>query len=181
MKLMRVKILALLISFTTAHTQAWAEAQSDLKAHGGQVIFADPEKGFWRSVYYSKNGSHHKLFPNEQAYFDASLPSEFSKDSKYLKIEKTIRGSIEDGDMEEDYDRAYCAFVEMASGCIVRQETGSFCGGQWAVNNDAWLWAGEEVAIDQRYQNTPLNNSDMEALAAINGDANFHLCAPLSP
>lgn len=177
MKLISMKtLLALFISFTAAHTTAWAEAQSVLKAHGGQVIFADPEKGFWRSVYFLKNGNHYKLFPKEQAYFDASLPSDFSEDSRYLKIEKTIRGSIEGGALEEDYDRAYCAFVEMASGCIVRQETGSFCGGQWAVKNDAWLWAGEEITIDQRNQNTASKNSDVEALAEINGDANLHLC-----
>jgi len=100
---------------------------------------------------------------------------------RYLKIEKTIRGGIEGSALEEDYDRAYCAFVEMASGCIVRQETGSFCGGQWALSNDAWLWAGEGVSIDQRDQNTASKNSDMEALAEINGDANLHLCNPSSP
>ncbi|WP_141566887.1 hypothetical protein [Stutzerimonas stutzeri] len=170
-------LLAVFIFSTAAHTAAWAETQSALKAHGGQVIFTDPEKGFWRSVYFLKNGNHYKLFPKEQAYFDASLPSDFSEDSRYLKIEKTIRGSIEGSALEEDYDRAYCAFVEMASGCIVRQETGSFCGGQWGEdNNDVWLWAGEEITIDQRNQNTASKNSGMEALAEINGDANWHLC-----
>lgn len=175
---MRARILLALFISTAVQTIAWAEAQSvHLKTHDGEVAFADPENGFWRSVYYLKNDRRHKLFPKQRAYFDESLPSDFSKSDRYLKIQKIIRGSIEVGTWEEDYERAYCAFVEMAGGCVVRQETGSFCGGQWADNDDVWLWAGEKIVIDQRDPSNPSKNSD--ALVEINGGANLHLCGPL--
>lgn len=175
-------LLALLIYFTAAQSIAWAGAQSiHLKAHGGKVFFADPEQGNWRSVYYSKGNSHHELFPKQRAYFDESLPSDFSKSSRYLKIHKIIRVSIEGDAMGNDCERAYCAFVEMASGCIVRQETGSFCGGQWADTDDQWLWAGEEIVVDQRDPNNMSNSSIVEELVEINGDVNLPLCRPTNP
>lgn len=180
--MIRAKIFLILWTSFTVQSTAWAEVQSiHLKAHGAEIVFADPEQGSWRSVYYSKDDSSHELFPNQHAFFDESLPSDLSENDRYLTIHKIIRGSIEGEAMEEDYERAYCAFVEMASGCVVRQETGSFCGGQWADNDDLWLWAGEEIIIDQRDPNKPLNNSNMEALLEFNGEANLPLCRPIGP
>ncbi len=180
--MIRAKILLVLWASFTVQSTAWAEPQSiQLKAHGAEVVFADPEQGSWRSVYYSKDDSSHELFPDQHAYFDESIPSDLSENDKYLKIHRIIRGSIEGEALEEDYERAYCAFVEMATGCVVRQETGSFCGGQWADKGDLWLWAGEEITIDQRDPYKPLNNSNVEVLLEINGEANLPLCRQIVP
>lgn len=181
MRMIRARILLVLWASFTVQSTAWAEAQSiHLKAHGAEIVFADPEQGSWRSVYYSKDDSSHELFPDQRAYFDESLPSDLSENDRYLTIHKITRGSIGGEALDEGYERAYCAFVEMASGCVVRQETGSFCGGEWG-DNDLWLWAGEEIIIDQRDLSKPLDNSNVEALVEINGEANLPLCRQIVP
>ena len=171
---------ALVISLLTAMSHVTACAQeisTNLKSQGGEIIFADPEQGSWNKLYFSNNHLHQQLFPEENTYFDKSTDSDFSESKKYLKINKIIHGAIESEVGEEEYERAYCAFIEMSSGCIVKQETGSFCGGTWAEPENTWIWAGEELAIDERDPHKALSESDVEILSEIGGAENVSRCS----
>lgn len=152
------------------------DASSVAKTHSGEVVFASPEQGSWRKVFYLKNGVSQQLFSGDSAYFDESEDADFSWGKKYLKINKIIRGFLQGGGTDEEYERAYCVFIEMSSGCVVRQETGSFCGGEWASNGDAWIWGGEEIIIDERDPHKPLSDSDIERLSDIGGRENISRC-----
>ena len=170
---------ALAISLLTAmsHVAACAqEASTNLKSQGSEIIFADPEYGSWTKLYFSNDYLHQQLFPEKNTYFDESTDSDFSEDKKYLKINKITHGTIHSDAGEEEYERAYCAFIEMSSGCIVRQETGSFCGGVWAETGNTWIWAGEEVIIDERDPYKKLSGSDVEILSEIGGAENVSRC-----
>lgn len=152
------------------------ETSTSLKSQGSEIIFADPEQGSWTKLYFSNNYLHQQLFSEKNTYYDESTDSDFSENKKYLKINKIARGTIHSDAGEEEYERAYCAFVEMSSGCIVRQETGSFCGGAWAEKENTWIWAGEELIIDERDPHKALSESDVEILSEIGGAENVSRC-----
>lgn len=178
MKLITNKF-ALTISLLIAisHIAACAQGTStSLKFQEGEIIFADPEQGSWTKIYFLKNGISQQLFTEKNTYFDESTDSDFSKNKEYLKINKIIRGSIHSDTGEEEYERAYCVFVEIVSGCIARQETGSFCGGTWAEKGNTWIWAGEEVIIDERDPHKALSETDVEILSEIGGAENISRC-----
>lgn len=178
MYLIIIKIaLPILLLTAASYVIACAQETSiNLKPQGSEIIFADPEQGAWTKVYFSNNHLHQQLFQEENTYFDESTDSDFSENKKYLKINKITRGTIDSDTGEEEYDRAYCAFIEMGSGCIVRQETGSFCGGAWAETGNSWVWAGEEIIIDERDPHKALSESDVEILSEIGGAANVSRC-----
>ncbi|MBU0539012.1 MAG: hypothetical protein KKG73_11335 [Gammaproteobacteria bacterium] len=178
MKIMIKKII-LIASLLAATSNIGACAQdspTSLKSQSGEITFSTHEQSYWTKVFFSKNGISEQLFPDEKSYFDEVTDSDFSNGKIYLKINKIVRGTVYDDTGEEEYDRAYCVFIEMVSGCIVRQETGSFCGGAWGDEGNAWIWAGEEVIIDERDPRKALNESDLESLSEIGGADNVNRC-----
>lgn len=168
-------VISLLIAMS--HVAACAqETSTSLKSQGSEIIFAAPEQGSWTKVYFSNSYIHQQLFSEKNTYFDESTDSDFSENKKYLKINKITRGTIHSEGGEEEYERAYCAFVEMSSGCVVRQETGSFCGGVWADTENTWIWAGEEVIIDERNSHRLISEADVEVFLEIGGPENVSRC-----
>ena len=171
----RALVISLLM--VMSHMAACAqETSTNLKSQGGEIIFADPEQGSWTKLYFSNNHVRQRFFPEKNTYFDEGVGSDFSDSKKYLKVNRIVRGVVEGEAGEEEYERAYCAFIEMSSGCIVRQETGSFCGGAWAETENTWVWAGEEIIIDERDSQKELNESEVEMLSEIGGAENVSRC-----
>lgn len=173
-----IEKVALITSLLVAISHMAACAQGNptsLKSQTGEITFSTQEKGYWTKVFFSKHGISEQLFREEKSYFDEFTDSDLSNDKIYLKINKIVHGTVY-GDGEEEYERAYCVFIEMVSGCVVRQETGSFCGGAWSDEGNAWVWAGEEVIIDERDPRKTLSESDVESLSEIGGADNVNRC-----
>jgi hypothetical protein len=172
------RILAIFLLVAMCFALACGQGTAgQLRSQGGEITFDDPGQGLWRKIFYSNGNVSQQLFPEDNSRFDEGDVSDFSQDKKYLKINKIIRGVVQGEDFEEEYERAYCAFVVMASGCIVRQETGSFCGGKWGDEGDAWVWGEEEISIDERDQRKALSDTDIERLSEIGGKENVSRCA----
>ncbi|MDR3564492.1 MAG: hypothetical protein P4N59_24095 [Negativicutes bacterium] len=87
----------------------------------------------------------------ESVVFEESDKSDFSSGGKYLKLNKIVRGSVSTAEgKSERAERYYCSFVEMRSGCIVKEGTGEFCGGHWGEDDGEWMAEGELTTIDVR-------------------------------
>ncbi|CAE6881788.1 hypothetical protein ACI2KX_22050 [Ectopseudomonas khazarica] len=150
----------------------------ELAGEYGSIIYSSPQNGVWEEISYINQTTEKKLFSGQSAYFEPSQESDFSHSEIYLKINKISYGTTQVGsDQQEDYERFYCAFIDMRTGCIARQETGSFCGGTWSSRNDHWLWTGEEVVIDPRLDSSFSLDNLAEYFVEIGGSENASACA----
>lgn len=144
--------------------------------HSGEIKLSVPGEEGWKEIYYSSAGVSRRLFSEEGAYFDADTELDFSSGKEYLKVNKILRGVVGVEDVQYNYERYYCIFIEMSSGCVVRQETGSFCGGVWDETENSWLWSGEKITIDERNPDEPFSNDDIDYFSEIGGFENVSRC-----
>lgn len=175
--MVRKIISTVLLLVALIHISACAQESSlSLKSQAGEVRFSTQEQGYWTRLFFVKNGVPVQLFAAESSYFDGVSESDYSINKAYLKINRLVRGTVY-GNGEEEYERAYCVFVEMLSGCVLRQETGSFCGGAWGGEETTWIWVGEEINIDERVAGNALSESDLVSFAEVGGVDNAERCA----
>lgn len=146
MKLLNMPYLVSCAALTSCTSINASEPTStNISADGGIVTFENAIKDTWRSVYYSNQSVNKHQILKEHTSFATPESDSLSANKKYLVINAVDSGTVEHGKQKELYDRAYCIFVKMDVGCIVKKETGEFCGGFWDTTDSDWNLYGTLV------------------------------------
>lgn len=117
----------------------------------GALVFL-PEAGRELPLYIAAR-------PNS-LMFEESTQQDLSRDKNYLMlniVEHAIVSS-EPG-KEMTVEKYFCSFVDMRSGCVVKEGTGEFCGGAWGSMDGEWVAGESSSLIDQR-QNPSFSRKD---------------------
>ncbi|WP_157646762.1 hypothetical protein [Burkholderia ubonensis] len=106
--------------------------------------------GWKTATYTSAEGGKFDLFPLEAltpvggVIFGDSLPLRISPTGKYAVIDMLRTGFIDPGPSgkPEVQSRQYCPVLETKTGCIVSNQSGELCEGQWGKQSDRWMVPG---------------------------------------
>lgn len=106
--------------------------------------------GWKTATYTSPEGDKFNLFPLEEltpaggVIFGDSLPLRVSPTGKYAVIDILRAGILDPGPSgkPEVQSRQYCPVLETKTGCIVSNQSGELCGGQWGKQDDRWAVPG---------------------------------------
>ncbi|WP_157638503.1 hypothetical protein [Burkholderia ubonensis] len=106
--------------------------------------------GWKTATYTSPEGDKFNLFPLEVltpaggVIFGDSLPLRVSPTGKYAVIDILRAGILDPGPSgkPEVQSRQYCPVLETKTGCIVSNQSGALCGGQWGKQGDLWVVPG---------------------------------------
>lgn len=158
-----------------------AEEIIALKGLGGYVIYKGKVGDEWRAVEIRLLDGDiihpFSVSPNASIYFDGGRESNLSKNGLYVVVNKIERGVVYMGDSSEEVEKYYCSFVEIKSGCVLKEEVGEFCGGYWSNKNDKWNIAGRSVEIDERLTERKGKNL-VEYFSGFSGAENLNRCVP---
>ncbi|MDQ7980633.1 hypothetical protein QYH69_25675 [Paraburkholderia sp. SARCC-3016] len=107
-------------------------------------------RGWKTAVYSNSDGQRSRLFPLEAlkslngVLFDDSYPLRISPTGRYVVIDILRVGLLETGAEETAriQSRQYCPVLKTTSGCLVSNETGDLCGGEWDKRDDRWIVHG---------------------------------------
>lgn len=173
-----MKILNALIFFAAIYTSTAAQSEEELKifAQNNQISFESPNKGEWKKVFFSSKNHKIQLFNGKNFYFEKGSGKDLSKDGEYLLINKIERGIVSENSHNEEYEKYYCSFVDMQTGCVVLEETGYFCGGNWSDRNGYWSLDGESIPIDIRLNKNLTPEAIKDFFKSTSDDANYQVC-----
>jgi len=117
-------------------------------------LTSDEKKNFgsgWKMATYenTKDGKFN-LFPMEAltssggVLFADAYPPEVSPSGKYVIIDVLRVGTVNLGEpgKPEVQSRQYCPVLETRTGCIVSNQSGELCGGEWQKKHDRWIVRG---------------------------------------
>ncbi|ARU90467.1 hypothetical protein B9K09_22025 [Pseudomonas sp. M30-35] len=145
LKLLTIVLFTLLGSYRLVNANNLNS--TNITADGGIVTFENAIKDTWQTVYYSNQSANKHQILKEHTSFATPDSDSLSANKKHLVINAINSGTLEYGKQKELYDRAYCIFVKMDTGCIVKKETGEFCGGYWDTTDSSWNLYGTLVNI----------------------------------
>ncbi|WP_157642652.1 hypothetical protein [Burkholderia ubonensis] len=106
--------------------------------------------GWKTATYTSAEGDKFDLFPLEAltpvggVIFGDSFPLRVSPTGKYAVIDMLRAGFIDPGPSgkPEVKSRQYCPVLDTKTGCIVSNQSGELCEGQWGRQSDRWMVPG---------------------------------------
>lgn len=173
-----LKIFVLLAITSTAAAEKKEENFIKFTAINSYILYEHSYKKEWRKLTFSNATNSFELFKGEKNYFDKSSESDFSKGREYLLINKIVRGHVTDNSKSEEYEKYYCSFVDMRTGCIVREETGYFCAGNWSDESGYWNLDGENILIDIRLDKKANSQEIFNAIKSISDTNNYKICFP---
>lgn len=173
-----MRTLKILITFTVIFTGVFAHSEEEPKitSNNNQISFESPHKGEWKRVFFSSKNHRIQLFKGKDFYFEKSSVDDLSKNGEYLLINKIERGVVSDGASNEEHEKYYCSFVDMRSGCVVLEETGYFCGGNWSNRIGYWDLDGESISIDIRLNKDSTAKEIRDFFRSMSDDANYQTC-----
>jgi hypothetical protein len=160
--------------------------------------------GWKAATYENLKGEKFDLFPMEAltssggVLFGDSYPPEVSPTGKYVVIDVLRVGIVTPGPTGKPkvQSRQYCPVLETRTGCIVSNQTGELCGGEWGTQGNRWIVHGmvEDTSTPMlRYQfedantiwhgyanarNKPFRISIREVIFSNLGIANLMACDP---
>ena len=154
-----------------------------LGSHESQVIYKNRIGNAWGSLFFlPKGGKEFSLYANANLIsllFEESNSEDFSRDKNYLMVHKIEHATLSSGDgQDESVERYYCSFIDMRSGCIVRENTGEFCGGAWGEMDGEWISGGNSNHIDERQNLSRSQNDRRNYFDTFADDDNFRRCLP---
>lgn len=126
---------------------------------GATLVFSAPltpkeQKVFgsgWKvATYMDAEGSELHLFPLEKltpvggVIFGNFISRKISPTGKYVVIDVLRAGLVDPGfsGKPEVQSRQYCPVLEAKTGCIVSNQSGELCEGQWQKQEDRWIVPG---------------------------------------
>ncbi|MCV4286818.1 tetratricopeptide repeat protein [Pseudomonas capsici] len=132
----------------------------DLNLHGvngSSLSFSSWDKGSaaWRSLEFSNNGTSFPLYDFSSSAsigFGANSTST-SPDGKYVLIQRTVFGELNDSQQITNTEKSYCDMVAMDSGCVLLSRPAEACSGSWKNGN--WSTDGGEVIAPRLETVTP--------------------------
>lgn len=147
-----------------------------LKTEDAELSLEKPSRGEFSEVFHTNKMKKQKLFTSGNSLYSIDTETALSPQNKYAQLNKITLGSTSQSTDEEEYERADCAFIEMSTGCIVRIETGSFCGGEWSEKDDLWKFSGYESNIDIRNESSLSISEKSNLLLEWDGEDNLSRC-----
>ncbi|WP_431823256.1 hypothetical protein [Burkholderia sp. F1] len=140
--------------------------------------------GWKKATYISSQGERFGLFSMETlttaggAIFGDSYPPQLSPTGKYAVIDVLRVGVVDPGPSgkPEVQTRQYCPVMETRTGCILSNQTGELCGGEWDRRSDRWTVRGLDEDANApmlRYQFDDANTLWKEYVSA--GDKPFRI------
>lgn len=160
LNLSRLIIIQILSVAVMLHSQiCHASADRAPLLGGAMLVFSAPltpnEKkifgpGWKTATYTSAQGEKFNLFPLEEltraggVIFGDSIRLRISSTGKYATIDMLRVGVIDPGPSGNPVvqSRQYCPVLETKTGCIVSDQSGEFCAGQWGKQGDRWIVPG---------------------------------------
>ncbi|WP_155630530.1 hypothetical protein [Burkholderia territorii] len=126
---------------------------------GASLKFASPltseeQKTFghgWKvATYTSTTGKKFNLFSSERLtpsgglIFDDTYPPAISPTGNYVAIIISRVGVVEPGRNEKSIVQAkqYCPVLDTRTGCILSNQNGVLCAGEWERHSDRWIVRG---------------------------------------
>ncbi|WP_236200013.1 hypothetical protein [Pseudomonas pseudonitroreducens] len=120
-------------------------------------------------------GKKNKVFS-----FDAGSEADLSKSNLYFVLNRIEHGYISGvGEVQQDVERAYCDFVDIKTGCVLREETGAFCGGYWGGVDDSWNIGVDSIKIDRSFVSKMSGSKLKSYFTGFSDAANLNRCLPL--
>jgi hypothetical protein len=153
-----------------------------LKSHHTKVVYKEKTQDGWGSVVFLLSGKDEfPLYPSNSRslVFEPSSEEDFSVSKRYLMIHRIERATIssEDG-ADGSVETYYCSFVDMRSGCLVRESTGGFCGGTWGDADGEWIAGAQSVLIDRRQDPSQSYDDQVKYFEGFPSEDNFRRCLP---
>ncbi|WXL25717.1 hypothetical protein WG219_20870 [Ectopseudomonas mendocina] len=147
-----------------------------LQTEDAELSLEQPSRGEFSEVFHTNKMKKQKLFTSGNSLYSIDTETALSPQNKYAQLNKITLGSTSQSTDEEEYERADCAFIEMSTGCIVRIETGSFCGGEWSEKDDLWKFSGYESNIDILNESSLSISEKSNLLLEWDGEDNLSRC-----
>ncbi|TKC88042.1 hypothetical protein FAZ69_17485 [Trinickia terrae] len=132
----------------------------------------------WKvATYTNAEGEEFNLFPAETqadggvVIFEDSYSPQISPTGKYAVLDILKAGIVDPGPSgkPEVQSRQYCPVLETKTGCVISNQSGEICGGQWQVHGDRWIvpgGAGDTDLVMLKYQFKDANTLWKEYVAA---------------
>jgi hypothetical protein len=177
-----------LISFAVFNcfcTGALSASESDdtytISSNGNKVIYTGKVEDAWERLFFSQQGATE--FPlyittsPDSLRFEESTQQDLSRDKNYLMLSMIEHATVSSGPGKEmSVEKYFCSFVDMRSGCVVKESTGEFCGGTWGSMDGKWVAGESSTLIDQR-QDPSFSRKDHENYFRMFADHdNFKRC-----
>ena len=155
-----------------------------ISSNGNKVIYAGKVEGAWGRLFFLPEGA--RAFPlystasPNSLMFEESTQQDLSRDKNYLMLNMVEHATVSSElGKEVSVERYFCSFVDMRSGCVVKESTGEFCGGTWGSMDGEWVAGESSILIDQR-QDPSFSRKDHEYYFRTFADHNnFKRCLPL--
>ncbi|RMO18236.1 hypothetical protein ALQ47_00001 [Pseudomonas cichorii] len=106
----------------------------------------------WEEARFIKNHSEFSLYNNASIGLNVSSTST-SPDKKYVFIQRTVFGELNDSQQITNTEKSYCDMVAMDSGCVLLSRPAEACSGNWKNGN--WSTDGGEVITPRLETVTP--------------------------
>ncbi|CAG2158128.1 hypothetical protein [Cupriavidus numazuensis] len=126
-------------------------------SNGSKVIFSDPvskkekklfEQGWKTVIAITPKGEKFNLLPQERlsklggTIFSGPTDSRVSPSGKYIVLPIIRSGILDYEPREKDpsvSSRQYCPVLATETGCLLSNQTGGICGGEWDKEKDLWV------------------------------------------
>ena len=155
-----------------------------ISSNGNKIIYAGKVADAWGHLFFLPEGA--RQFPlyitasPNSLMFEESTQQDLSRDKNYLMLNMIEYAAVSSELGEEmSVERYFCSFVDMRSGCVVKESVGEFCGGTWGSMDGEWIAGESSILIDQR-QDPSFSRKDHEYYFSTFADHNnFKRCLPL--
>ncbi|MBI0330803.1 hypothetical protein [Burkholderia plantarii] len=136
---------------------AWCADNSTVLnfANHSQLVFSDPVTpelaklfgpGWTHLTFISAAGTRSRIVPDEALTTDGgvifSLPIKhaISADGRYIALNLTRNGVLDadESGKSTTTSRQSCPILDTATGCVVRDDSGDICGGEWDPTGNGW-------------------------------------------
>jgi hypothetical protein len=115
----------------------------------GDLILSGKHGNAYKDIVFKdRSGVIHKLFQGRYTYEDEGSKA-LSPDKKFYMVTQNESGVATSGSgASEEHEVSSCAFIDTRNGCVVKKETGEYCGGTWSGDHGWPRLDGEIRPID---------------------------------
>lgn len=129
---------------------------------GSLILVGKKGNSYKDIIFKDKKGAIHEIFDDQYTYEDNGSKG-LSPDKNFYVVTQNESGTaVSDSGGSQGYEVSSCAFIDTSNGCVVKKETGEYCGGTWSGDH-GWPRLDGQVR--------PINSS-LPSAAKLVGDYN---------
>lgn len=155
-----------------------------ISSNGNKIIYAGKVGDAWRCLFFLPEGAgefplYITASPNS-LMFEESTQQDLSRDKNYLMLNMIEHAAVSsEPGKEMSVEKYFCSFVDMRSGCVVKESTGEFCGGTWGSMDGEWVAGESSTLIDQRQDPSFSRKNHENYFRTFADHDNLKRCLPL--